>query len=139
MLLMQWILYEIGTVNMNLCLMEHDAMVASRTGRIDWSASRLDSPEQGKGFLIPLDHKLIGPKAVLGESFARAGSGLLCHVSADPTIALCIRIMAVLSLWSSGQSSWPQTLRSRVQFPALPHFLSSSGSGTGSTQPCGDK
>ena len=30
-------------------------------------------------------------------------------------------------LWSSGQS--------RVRFPALPDFLSSSGSGTGSTQP----
>jgi hypothetical protein len=30
---------------------------------------------------------------------------------------------------------WLQTQRSRVQFPALPDFLSSSGSGTGSTQP----
>ena len=39
----------------------------------------------------------------------------------------------LLSLWSSGQSFWLQ--RSRVRFPALPDFLSSSGSGTGSTQP----
>jgi hypothetical protein len=31
-------------------------------------------------------------------------------------------------LWSSGKSS-------RLRFPALPDFLSSSGSGTGSTQP----
>jgi hypothetical protein len=38
-------------------------------------------------------------------------------------------------LWSSGQSSWLLTQRSRVRFPALPDFLSSSGSGTGSTQP----
>jgi hypothetical protein len=38
-------------------------------------------------------------------------------------------------LWSSGQSSWLQILKSRVRFPALPHFLRSSGSGTGSTQP----
>jgi hypothetical protein len=38
-------------------------------------------------------------------------------------------------LWSSGQTSWLQTQRSRVRFPALPNFLSSSGSGTGSTQP----
>ena len=38
-------------------------------------------------------------------------------------------------LWSSGQSFWLQIQRSRVPFPALPHFLSSSGSGTGSTQP----
>jgi hypothetical protein len=37
-------------------------------------------------------------------------------------------------LWSSGQSSWLQIQRSRVRFPALPDFLRSSGSGTGSTQ-----
>jgi hypothetical protein len=33
------------------------------------------------------------------------------------------------------QSSWLLIQRSRVRFPALPDFLSSSGSGTGSTQP----
>ena len=38
-------------------------------------------------------------------------------------------------LWSSGQSFWLEIQRSRVRFPALPDFLSSSGSGTGSTQP----
>ena len=38
-------------------------------------------------------------------------------------------------LWSSGQSFGLQIQRSRVRFPALPDFLSSSGSGTGSTQP----
>ena len=38
-------------------------------------------------------------------------------------------------LSSSGQSFWLQIQRSRVRFPALPDFLSSSGSGTGSTQP----
>jgi hypothetical protein len=39
-------------------------------------------------------------------------------------------------LWSSGQSSWLATdPEVRVRFPALPHFLRSSGSGTGSTQP----
>ena len=38
-------------------------------------------------------------------------------------------------LWSSGQSFWLQMQRFRVQSPALPDFLSSSGSGTGSTQP----
>jgi hypothetical protein len=37
-------------------------------------------------------------------------------------------------LWSTGQSSWLQIQRSRVLFPALPDFLRSSGSGTGSTQ-----
>jgi hypothetical protein len=39
------------------------------------------------------------------------------------------------SLWSSGQSFWLQIQRSRVRFSALPDFLRSSGSGTGSTQP----
>jgi hypothetical protein len=38
-------------------------------------------------------------------------------------------------LWSSGQSFWLQIQRSWVRFPALPDFLRSSGSGTGSTQP----
>ena len=38
-------------------------------------------------------------------------------------------------LWSSGQSFWLQIQRSRVRLPALPDFLSSSESGTGSTQP----
>jgi hypothetical protein len=37
-------------------------------------------------------------------------------------------------LWSGGQNSWLQILRFRVRFPALPDFLSSSGSGMGSTQ-----
>jgi hypothetical protein len=37
-------------------------------------------------------------------------------------------------VWSSCQSSWLQIQRSRIQFPALPDFLSSSGSGTGLTQ-----
>ena len=38
-------------------------------------------------------------------------------------------------LWSSDQSFWLQIQRSRVRSSALPDFLSSSGSGTGSTQP----
>jgi hypothetical protein len=41
----------------------------------------------------------------------------------------------VTALWCTGQSSWPQFQKSRVRFPALPDFLRSSGSGTGSTQP----
>jgi hypothetical protein len=38
-------------------------------------------------------------------------------------------------LWSSGQSNCLLTQRPWVRFPALPHFLCNSGSGTGSTQP----
>jgi hypothetical protein len=39
------------------------------------------------------------------------------------------------TLWCSDRSSWLQIQRSRVRFPAVPHFLRSSGYGTGSTQP----
>jgi hypothetical protein len=38
-------------------------------------------------------------------------------------------------LGSSGQSSWLQIHRSRLLFPELPDILSSSGCGTGPTQP----
>jgi hypothetical protein len=44
----------------------------------------------------------------------------------------CFQIPPLLS---SGQSSWLQIQRFRVRFPSLPDFLSSNGSGTGSTQP----
>ena len=44
-------------------------------------------------------------------------------------------ILRFVYLWSSGQSFWLQTQRSRVRSPALPDFLSSRGSGTGFTQP----
>jgi hypothetical protein len=37
--------------------------------------------------------------------------------------------------YRSGHSSWLQIKRSLVRFPALPDFLRSSGSRTGSTQP----
>jgi hypothetical protein len=62
-------------------------------------------------------------------------------ISSDPkdVILLCEldRVVAQAGppLWSSGQTSWLQTQSSRVRFPVLPDFLSSSGSGTGSTQP----
>jgi hypothetical protein len=42
-------------------------------------------------------------------------------------------------LWSVDQSSWPHTLRFRVRFSALPDFLSSIESETGSTEPREDK
>jgi hypothetical protein len=38
-------------------------------------------------------------------------------------------------LWSSGRSSWLQIQKCQVRFQALPDFLRSSESGTGSTQP----
>ena len=42
-----------------------------------------------------------------------------------------VRERTIPPLWSSGQSFWLQIQRSRVRSPALPDFLSSSGS----TQP----
>ena len=55
-------------------------------------------------------------------------------------VCLCLFLFRLSSierprLWSSGQSFWLQIQRSRVRFPALPDFLSGSGSGTGSSQP----
>ena len=59
---------------------------------------------------------------IVGFHRSRLDLGLLCRLGGPP-------------LWSSGQSFWLQIQRSRVRFPALPDFLSSSWSGTGSTQP----
>jgi hypothetical protein len=49
-------------------------------------------------------------------------------------VGLLRRILTTVygPLWSSGQSSWLQIKRSRDRFQALPDFLRSSGSGTGS-------
>ena len=57
--------------------------------------------------------------------------------SATPGSLLCMYVCmyVYVPLWSSGQSFWLQIQRSRVRSPALPDFLSSSGYGTGSTQP----
>jgi hypothetical protein len=45
------------------------------------------------------------------------------------------RLLVTVNVWSSGHNSWLLTQRSLVRFPALSDFLSSSGSGTGSTKP----
>ena len=65
----------------------------------------------------------------------------LLHVTVQNTVGNCNTMLSIVilgrfhPLWSSGQSFWLQIQRSRVRFPALPDFLSGSGSGTGSTQP----
>ena len=56
-------------------------------------------------------------------------------VTIQPSVYVLIITKCGPPLWSSGQSFWLQIQRSRVRFPALPDFLSSSGSGTGSTHP----
>jgi hypothetical protein len=51
-------------------------------------------------------------------------------------VQLFVRMVGIWpALWYSGQSSWLQTQRSRLRFPALPDFLRSSGSETGTIQP----
>jgi hypothetical protein len=60
----------------------------------------------------------------LGEHSGTEGSFSLDFLGFSP----------VNNLWSSGQGFWLQIQRSWVRFPALPDFLRSSGSGTGSTQ-----
>ena len=62
---------------------------------------------------------------------------LLCiHSAVLPQVPCkCINQHVFSLIVFSGQSFWLQIQRSRVRFPALPDFLSTSGSGTGSTQP----
>jgi hypothetical protein len=61
------------------------------------------------------------------------------HVSALCVGYLQVRIINLIvgynRLFGLVVSFWLQTQSSRVRFPALPDFLSSSGSATGSTQP----
>jgi hypothetical protein len=67
------------------------------------------------------------------------GDEIKCYVNLTVfqrnIIATKIFHIILLPLWSSGQCSWLQIQRSRLRVPALPDFLRSSGSGTGSTQP----
>jgi hypothetical protein len=64
--------------------------------------------------------------------------GLFCdretHTSTR-NIAVSFMSFLILDYWAT----WLQIQRSWVLLPALPHFLRSSGSGTGSTQPREDK
>jgi hypothetical protein len=59
-----------------------------------------------------------------------------CPLCSELSVFLyfCLILTLRPPLWSSGQRSWLQIQRSRIRFPALPDFLRSSGSGTGSTQ-----
>ena len=59
----------------------------------------------------------------------------LVHVCGDHDLGREGFHCTLFTVWSSGQSFWLQIQRSRVRSPALPDFLSSSGCGTGSTQP----
>ena len=63
----------------------------------------------------------------------RGNTSVKCEECCDNSNYWYIYIY-ISPLWSSGQSFWLQIQRSRIRFPALPDFLSSSGSGTGSTQ-----
>jgi hypothetical protein len=67
----------------------------------------------------------------------RVLDGMIGFISTSVTISLNYNQYSAIERfnWSSGQCSCLQIQRSRVRFPALPDFLRSSGSGTGSTQP----
>jgi hypothetical protein len=59
-----------------------------------------------------------------------------CSVLPDIMVCIFNTVPALIPpLWSNGQSFWLQMQRSGVRLPALPDFMRSSGSGTGSTQP----
>ena len=88
---------------------------------------------------LPLDHRSpvyseVGVNKIL--SFRKLNVYFLIlaefYIRDLNIILLCI---CRQPLWSSGQSFWLQIQRSRVRSPVLPDFLSSSGSGTGFTQP----
>jgi hypothetical protein len=74
----------------------------------------------------------LGGRTCFSYLFTRGGN--TGRVSPD-FILIPFAYIDGLPLWSSGQRSWLLTQRSRVRFPLLPDFLSSSGSGTGSTRP----
>jgi len=77
--------------------------------------------------------RLCGPqgRSLHAKNFVPTGIFFFCK-----TVSLLVLIRyRGPPLWSSRQSFWLQIQRSRVRSPALPDFLSSSGSGTGSTQP----
>jgi hypothetical protein len=68
--------------------------------------------------------------AVCDDTVWRAQKMILWFRTRD--LYVCSRIYVML--WSSGKTSWLQTPKSRVRFPALPDFLCSNGSRMGSTQ-----
>ena len=77
-------------------------------------------------------HTLFEPS---GSVRACRGIALHFYFMTFPFLILTAITFQWPPLWSSGQSFWLQIQRPRVRFPALPDFLSSSGSGTVSTQP----
>jgi hypothetical protein len=74
-------------------------------------------------------------RALCNGLLVTSPQGLLAYVPSLLPLSPRPYILGIFTQWASGQSSWVQTQRSRVRFPALPDFLCSSGSGTGSTQP----
>ena len=84
----------------------------------------------------PMDSTKCLQDSVVPVSFYGWTDNLLeIFTAADKKIVSIILWIHGPPLWSSGQSFWLQVQRSRVRFPGLPDLLSSSGSGTGSTQP----
>jgi hypothetical protein len=98
------------------------------------STPKPDAPRGLLGYLSSLQaHELPDLHHPLGQSITPFSP--VSHDRDAGWIFISVRSILMTALWSSGQSLWLQIERSRVRFPALPDFLRSSGSGTGSTQP----
>jgi hypothetical protein len=80
----------------------------------------------------------------VSEKFADRGCRVVSATDSSAVNSVFLTGVATFSfillwpLWSNGQSSWLQILRSRVRFPGLPDYLRNSGSGAGFTQPSED-
>ena len=106
-----------------------------------WNAIYFNSANAShtKLFIPSIFHRLsltLWPNFILTPFLTNHGSfrSYLHEINKTPSPIFSCPQKAGPPLWSSGQSFWLQIQRSRVRFPALPDFLSSSGSGTGSTQ-----
>jgi hypothetical protein len=101
-----------------------------RPGDCDENDQR--APQHATTGIVPFLHSGVFSSVTL--SFDNTATGMSHWIIHDEATALDI-LQCVFSPWCSGQSSWPLTQRSRLLLLALSDFLSSTGSGTGSTQP----
>ena len=124
------------SVHLNSCL--------SSVSKIGWKCIIFSGIQQKSGCKRPIiEHVWESYHSVAGSQWGREDNNIVHVDRYVVSISFCntshfrklLQLSLGLPLWSSGQSFWLQIQRFRVRFPALPDFLSSSGSGTGSTQP----
>jgi hypothetical protein len=86
-----------------------------------------------------IDYILSSGDCAAADSNIAPAISLHCNLRLKFLLAVQHSHSIIPPLWSRGQSSWPQTQKSRVRFPELRDILSINRSGTGSTQPCEHK